>query len=764
MFRTLFCFLLLWTGTAGAQPLKASWISASADEKTTPNTWYCYRKSFDLKEVPRNVAASIAVDTKYWLWINNRLVVYEGGLKRGPNPVDTYYDELLLSPYLQQGKNTISVLVWFWGNGGFSHHNSGRSALLFEAKGTGVELLSDASWKAMRYEAYQPSTAPKPNFRLSEQNISFDAQKEIKDIHTTSYNDAAWPAALLIGTVPVAPWNNLVKRNIPLFKFGALQAYPKTEKRGDTLICHLPYNGHFSPYLKVRARAGQKIWIGTDTYYLGALSNTDSLYTLCSEYITRAGVQDYESLGWLSGHEMRYVIPKGVEVLQVQYRESGYNTSFAGSFTCNDTLLNRLWKKAQRTLYVNMRDNYMDCPDRERAQWAADGAIEMAQAFYSLDRKSDALSRKLFLDVVNWQRPDSIIYSPVPETAWKQELPAQSLGTLSEVERYFLFTRDTATVRHVYPAMKKYLGLWKMEPNGQLVYRKGGWNWGDWGENTDFVLVQHGWYLLSLQTAAKMALLTGKPGDHQYFMQKAEAVKSFLNSADCWNGKAYRHKDYQKETDDRANALMVLAGVADGAKWPALTKLFQKEAHASPWMEKFVLEALIRMGEPGAALQRMKTRFREMVESPLTTLWEIWEYKPGEVHGNSGYNHAWSGGPLVLLSQYYAGIVPDSAKADRYIIKPVLAGLQWINASVPTVKGFVKLSIKQQAKTLQLTCTVPAGLTARLGVPKAGGGPFRQITQNGKPLTALKGLPATEDAGYVWMDLQPGTYRIAAGW
>jgi hypothetical protein len=521
--RTLFCLLLLsWNTIADAQPLKAFWIATSADTKTPPNTWYCYRKSFDLNEVPGNVNASIAVDTKYWLWINGKLVVYEGGLKRGPNATDTYFDKVPLSPYLQKGKNTIAVLVWFWGGGGFSHHNSGRSALLFEASGTGFELLSDASWKAIRYEAYQPSTAPKPNFRLSEPNILFDAQKEVKNIYAASYIEADWPAAFAIGNVPMAPWNNLVKRNIPPFRFGALQAYAKTEKRGDTLVCQLPYNGHFSPYLKVRAKRGQKIFMATDTYYLGALSGSDSLYTLCSEYITADGVQEYESLGWLSGHEMRYVIPKGVEVVSVRYRESGYDSDFAGSFACNDTLLNTLWKKAQRTLYVNMRDNYMDCPDRERAQWAGDGAMEMAQAFYSLDRRSDALSRKLFLDLANWQRPDSIIYNPVPETAWKNELPAHSLMPLSELGRYFLFTRDTATVHHVYPALKKYLALWKIGANGQLVYREGGWNWGDWGENIDFVLIQHGWYLLALQTAAKMALLSGASGDYNDYVYKRQ--------------------------------------------------------------------------------------------------------------------------------------------------------------------------------------------------------------------------------------------------
>jgi hypothetical protein len=511
----------------------------------------------------------------------------------------------------------------------------------------------------------------------------------------------------------------------------------------------------------VRAKKDQKIFMATDTYYLGALSESDSLYTLCSEYITRDGVQEYESLGWLSGHEMRYVIPKGVEVLAVRYRESGYDSDFAGSFACSDSLLNTLWKKAQRTLYVNMRDNYMDCPDRERAQWAGDGAMEMAQAFYALDRRSDALSRKLFLDLANWQRPDSIIYNPVPETAWKNELPAHSLMPLSELTRYFLYTQDTATVRHVYPALRKYLALWKIRDNGQLVYREGGWNWGDWGENIDFVLIQHGWYLLALQTAAKLALLAGVPGDYDDYLQKAGRIKAFLNSDDCWNGTAYRHKDYKKKTDDRANALMVMAGVPDIAKWPVVSEIFLKEAHASPWMEKFVLESLILMGKPEAALHRMKKRFRDMVESPLTTLWEIWEHTPGEVHGNSGYNHGWAGGPLVLLSQYYAGIVPDNKKKDHYIIKPTLAGLEWIDASVPTAKGFLKLSFKQQENGLQVTCTVPAGLTARLGLPK-GDAPFKSITLNGKRLSTVNGQTTSENDNRFWMELRPGTYRIAA--
>jgi hypothetical protein len=150
-----------------------------------------------------------------------------------------------------------------------------------------------------------------------------------------------------------------------------------------------------------------------------------------------------------------------------------------------------------------------------------------------------------------------------------------------------------------------------------------------------------------------------------------------------------------------------------------------------------------------------------MVESPLTTLWEIWEHTPGEVHGNSGYNHGWAGGPMVLLSQYYAGIVPDNEKKDNYVIKPTLAGLDWIDASVPTAKGFVKVDIRQQENGFQVTCTVPAGLTARLGLPK-GDAPFKSITLNRKPLSMANEQTTSENDNRFWMELRPGTYRIAA--
>lgn len=344
--KIVFYLLLVICNTAVAQKNISHWIATSEDSLTKPNTWHCFRKTFDLSNIPKQAALSIATDTKYWLWINGRLIVYEGGIKRGPNPFDTYYDRVDVAPFLKRGSNVIAVLVWFWGGKGFSHKNSGRSALWAECSDIG--LLTDLTWKAIVHPAYGPSKLPNPNFRLSEPNIFYDARNEFVTTDNsmwfdTKFTDKQWTKAKFAGNVNDYPWHKLVLRPIPLFKFHKPKEYINVSyircKDQDTIVAKLPYNGHFSPILKVNAPAGRRIVIASDTYYLGSLSAQDSLYTLASEYITRNGEQSYESYLWLSGHEIRYVIPKDVKVLSLAYRETGYNASFSGSFLCNDSLL-----------------------------------------------------------------------------------------------------------------------------------------------------------------------------------------------------------------------------------------------------------------------------------------------------------------------------------------------------------------------------------------------------------------------------------------
>ena len=53
---------------------KANWINTEQCQSAS-NTWLAYRKTVTLAEVPQTLTAHIAADSKYWLWINGRMVL-----------------------------------------------------------------------------------------------------------------------------------------------------------------------------------------------------------------------------------------------------------------------------------------------------------------------------------------------------------------------------------------------------------------------------------------------------------------------------------------------------------------------------------------------------------------------------------------------------------------------------------------------------------------------------------------------------------------
>jgi alpha-L-rhamnosidase len=179
-------------------------------------------------------------------------------------------------------------------------------------------------------------------------------------------------------------------------------------------------------------------------------------------------------------------------------------------------------------------------------------------------------------------------------------------------------------------------------------------------------------------------------------------------------------------------------------------------------MEKYLLEALFRMGDTEAALARLKNRYRKMVESDLTTLWEGWGIG-AEGYGGGSYNHGWSGGPLTLLGEYVAGIAPTSPGFETFRVKPQPGPLQHISAAIDTVRGKIAVRIDRTDTTFNLRLTSPENTLAEVVLP-AG----KTITSNGNLLWTdvngahhLRGAQVMEaDAKHVRIRCTPGNWNL----
>ncbi len=616
--------------------VKQIWIG----DRNERNTWLCFVKDFEWNETQPEAMMRIAVDSKYRLYVNGKEVVFEGGLKRGPSPDATYYDEVDLSAFLKTGRNRIAILVCFYGDSGFSHISSGKGGLYLDS----AFLQTDCTWKVLQHPAYvNPVDDVPSNFRLAESNEYFDASRDIGRWMDPGYDVSNWQDA---DEIEPATLGELVPRPIPLFKDHGRKTYVNSTDYQDfvvtedmSLAMKLPYNAQIMPYLKITAPAGRKITIKADNY-------DDNLYDtkgVMMGYYTKEGYQDYEFLSWINGETMFYSIPKGVTIHEMGYRETGYNTEFKAPFHSGDAFLDKLWLKSQRTLYITMRDNFMDCPDRERAQWWGDVNLEMQMIGYCLDDKAYLLYKKGVSVMAAYARKAGHMITVVPSGKDQFELPMQNLAGIYGFMLYYRLTGDRELIETAFPMSIAYLKLFGMQ-DGLVGHRTGSWDWPDWGDNFDIPVMENAWYYMALRSTKEMAELLGYAEDAAFCADRMKQIEGTFD-ATFWKGAYYYSETENGKPDDRANALAALSGLASSDKYERIEQILKTVYNSSPYMEYYVLDTMCKMGYVEDALGRIRARYADMVNDDYSTLWEYWDTQGTK-------NHAWSGGPLIILSRY----------------------------------------------------------------------------------------------------------------
>src|SRR3954471_12413957 len=137
-----------------------------------------------------------------------------------------------------------------------------------------------------------------------------------------------------------------------------MSGYPKTclipMRSLGNWFARCPHNCQFQPWIEIDAPVGKEIRFNSSNPLVEYSTPAETCLTLRDEHV-------YEARKWISGEGTVYTIPAGVTVKAVKYRETGYNTTFAGSFECDDEDYNILWRKAARTAYVCMRNRFYDC-------------------------------------------------------------------------------------------------------------------------------------------------------------------------------------------------------------------------------------------------------------------------------------------------------------------------------------------------------------------------------------------------------------------
>ncbi|GHU98035.1 hypothetical protein FACS1894211_01100 [Clostridia bacterium] len=624
---------------------EAKWIWAK--DNIRADDWVLFIKDFDLDARPRKAVLRVYCETKYYLYVNGAVAVFDGGLFRESASGCGYYDSVDIAEFLQKGKNRVTFRVWYFGNGGRNNTSSGAAGLLFESPD--LKIFSDSNTKAIRDPAHFITGEPKSSNLYGGHNIGYDARKSVGEFYNLDFDGKDFVPAVEYGAYPCEPWNTAAPRPVPQFRFGNITKVDFITRDGRYVVI-LPRPMQFTPYFEVEAKGGEIIGVRGDRYETrgGPGDEFNAYRGHRAEYICRNGAQSFEALDWAFGEEIIFTIPDGVKILNLGYRESGYDTDIKPLKT-DDIRLNTLFQKCARTLISCMRDNFMDCPDRERGQWIGDVSVQAPQVFYVLSESAVPLLKKAITDFITLRKGD-ILVGNVPGDNFL-ELPAQSLNAISLVgmlAEYYRGTHDKEALRLAFKPSVAYLKLWAMK-DGLPERRKGDWEWYDHNFNVDSELLSCAWYC----SALKFALFMGREiNEHENDSFLTERIRGIEESFErhFWKGSFYSGADF---ADDRANAAAYLAGLVPAERYSAVRKVLISVFNSTTYMENYVLTALCEMGYREDAYKRMMSRYSNVIDSTCGAVPEDFA-----IYGT--YNHAWSGAPLTIVCRYFPELLKQS--------------------------------------------------------------------------------------------------------
>ncbi len=194
----------------------AKWIWCRGDPQ--PKNFYLYvRKSFVIPGTLRHATVRVTADSRYRLFVNGIPVA------RGPARCDRRWqclDEWDITRNLREGMNVIAALVHHYGQWTFSYM-LGRGGFFADievglADGTSAHVGTDRSWRVHPAQAWERKL-PRMSIQLGFPEI-FDARQDIEGWTDTSFDDAHWETATVLGPAGMEPWPQLVPRTIPAMR------------------------------------------------------------------------------------------------------------------------------------------------------------------------------------------------------------------------------------------------------------------------------------------------------------------------------------------------------------------------------------------------------------------------------------------------------------------------------------------------------------------------------------------------------------------
>jgi alpha-L-rhamnosidase len=736
------------------------WLKSA---KPGEQAYVVFRKELTLNASIGNAELQIFADTRYMLSINGQYV------ERGPcrfDPKHPEYDNINVSRFLLKGRNTIAILVhhyaisrfklWHDKNSRMMDHEPGLTALLTVNYDDGKSEIfkTDETWKASSNTRFRPSPGS-----YSSVPDRIDARLDVSDWSTNTFKDSDWENA---SNTDGTKWGNLTPRSIPLLKETIVtplkhERLPRKMAKGDVFIVDAGKLVQAYSILEFNASEGSKIELRHYSFKGVSASFTQTMF---DSYIARSGIQRY-----ISGdtYGFRYLEIKCTEgslsLNNIQTIQRKYPYERLGSFSCSDTLLNKLWKTSVNTVEACSEDALVDCADRERAQWMADGyKMNYPVSRVSLATRSEngtyqyadsRLLKNMLRHVALSQLKDGRV-QPMRPSDYKTEerhgvIDDYSCLFIQALREYYDRTSDRVFLEEMMPSANQAMDYFLKRTTDNGLINAG-----------EFVYFDNPMINVKCEGATINAFIYGSLRDLAYLsgkMGKTDQENQYQNAANklytnynrlLWNGEFYYSSilktssilpedsppsftepykgavingQFSPPTPHAALMALYYDLVPAERKSKIISYLQKSSAEKQVWWpytSKYYLEVLFRENKPELdqlALDYIRNSFGHMCNYETGTTSEDW--KGGSFVHESGSHPAW------FMSAWVLGVRTETIEGKlRLIIQPRLGNLNKAEGRVLSEFGEVSVKWQKLSKNkLSFDFSIPKGGKAMVYLP-----------------------------------------------
>lgn len=408
----------------------------------------------------------------------------------------------------------------------------------------------------------------------------------------------------------------------------------------------------------------------------------------------------------------------------------------ASWFSCNDTIVNRVWQLCKHTIKATSFCGVYVDGDRERIPYEADAYINQL-SHYAVD-KEFSMARYTIDYLIDW---------PTWPTEWLMQSVLMAWND-------YLYTGDTLLLAKHYnrlqertlSALRDSTGLVTSQCQTPDILRRLGFRGKairdivDWpqsgaagvekpeeGEADGFELsrynaVVNAYHYRTLRIMERIATVLSRPGDAARLQEDANQFLILFNRKffDPETG-CYCDAPGSTHHSLHANMFPLAFHMVPSEHMASVCSHVQSRGMAcSVYGAQFLLDALYEADMDNYALSLLagtgKRSWYNMIRLGSTVCLEAWDplFKP-----NLDWNHAWGAAPANLIPRFIMGLEPLEGGFRHMRIKPHPGKLEFASAIIPTIQGDVRITYDNSGKNrFEIHIVTPPNTTCEVWLPR----------------------------------------------